>query len=316
LRIIAIWLESIRRLLKAKIGVAVDLNNVWPMAFAVRWRKFAKVLYWLEPFYGDYGKRLSISTNLGRRSLERLVPPDALIDVEEQRLVISHKLCREPASSFVLRNTPPLAFLTTRRSRNKSERLRLVYSGSVTGLGAEGIELMARAVAVAKNYCTLTVFPAEGRSASRRLEEIVEQFQVGDRVVVKDRVERSLLGETLTAFDIGVVLYPVRELQNNNSLMAAPNKLYEYLASGLSVLASSNQTMQFVSRECLGWNIDARSTEEIAKFLDGLCRAEVEACCGRAARAFRERYNYESQAEPVLRWFVQRLETHDQPRKA
>jgi hypothetical protein len=66
--------------------------------------------------------------------------------------------------------------------------------------------------------------------------------------------------------------------------------------------------MLFVGRERLGWNIGGSSVKETADFLDRLSVADVEACCERAGRSFRERYNYESQAEPAVQWFVRQIE--------
>jgi glycosyltransferase involved in cell wall biosynthesis len=166
-------------------------------------------------------------------------------------------------------------------------------------------------MSLSKNTCTLTIFPAEGRSAGDRLASMIREYGIQDRVRLEDSIERDRLAEVLVQFDVGVVLYPVRPGQDNNSLMAAPNKLYEYLAAGLATLASNNETMQFVAREGLGWNIRGNSPEETAEFLNRLRSADVEACCGRALRAFHERYNYESQAEPVLRWFVRSLEAQN-----
>jgi glycosyltransferase involved in cell wall biosynthesis len=265
-------------------------------------------LYWLEPFYGDYGTAAaSFSSSLGLRSLQKLLPADALIDVDRKRLEVSRRLCGEPASCFVVRNAPPLAFARRRIPNNHTNVIKLVYAGSITGLGTEGIEHMVRAVAISEERFTLTILPAEGSMAAESLAEMIRELAAAARVILKDQVERNRLPDTLTQFDIGVVLYPVRPGQNNNSLMAAPNKLYEYLASGLSIIASNNETMQFVSREGLGWNLAGESPEETAEFLYRLHKAEVEACCQRAESAFRERYNYESQAEPVLQWFVRRL---------
>jgi glycosyltransferase involved in cell wall biosynthesis len=307
LRLASLWVRSVHRLAGARVGIGIDITMMWPLAIAHRLHKFARVLYWLEPFYEDYGARASISSSLGRHSLGKLMPPEALIDVEYERLAISRKLCKNPASCFVLRNVPPVSFARQRKHENNPEEIRFVYSGSVTGLGAEGIELMARAVALAKRKCKLTVFPAEGHTAADYLISIAENSGVRDRIVVEHRVERSRLGEVLAHFDVGVVIYPVRPDQNNNSLMAAPNKLYEYLASGLAVLASSNETIRFVSAEGLGWNLEAKSAEEIAGFIDGLARNDIEECCSRSTMAFRQRYNYELQAEPVLRWVCQQL---------
>jgi glycosyltransferase involved in cell wall biosynthesis len=163
-------------------------------------------------------------------------------------------------------------------------------------------------MAISKRTCTLTIFPAEGRAHTKRLAEIMREHELGDRIRLEDRIERDELPEILAQFDVGLVLYPVRRGQDNNSLMAAPNKLYEYLAAGLAIVASDNETMRFVAEEGLGWNIRGDSLEETAAFLDALRWSHVEACCTRAARAFCERYNYESQAEPALRWAIREIE--------
>jgi glycosyltransferase involved in cell wall biosynthesis len=170
---------------------------------------------------------------------------------------------------------------------------------------------MVHAVATTKRACTLTIFPAEGYSEVGRLVEIIREYKIENRVRLEDRVDRDQLADVLARSDIGVVLYPVRLGQDNNSLMAAPNKLYEYLAAGLAIVASDNETMQFVAREGLGWNISGNRVEETAEFLNHLCPSDVEACCERAGRAFHEQYNYESQAEPALRWFVRQIEGHN-----
>jgi glycosyltransferase involved in cell wall biosynthesis len=306
LRLASQWLRSVRRLSRARLGIGVDINVMWPLAIAHRAHKFVRVLYWLEPFYGDYGAQSNVSMRLGRITLGRLLPPEALIDVESERLAISRKLCKYPVSCFTLRNAPPVSFAQQRISKSNNE-ISFVYSGSVNGLGAEGIEMMVRAVALAKRKCKLTIFPAEGHAAAGDLISIAENSGAGDRVAVGQRIERNRLGQVLAGFDVGVVIYPVRPGQNNNSLMAAPNKLYEYLASGLAVLASNNGTVRFVSDEGLGWNLEAESAEEIASFIDALSRSDVEEACRRATSAFHQRYNYERQAEPVLRWICQQL---------
>jgi glycosyltransferase involved in cell wall biosynthesis len=168
---------------------------------------------------------------------------------------------------------------------------------------------MLHAMALSKRTCRLTIFPAEGHAKTERIAEIIREYEMQDCVRLEDRVERDKLPEALAQFDVGVVLYPVRLGQDNNSLMAAPNKLYEYLAAGLAILASDNETMKFVAEEGLGWNIHGASLEKTAEFLNGLRPSNVEACCERAARAFRERYNYESQAELALQWFVGQIES-------
>jgi glycosyltransferase involved in cell wall biosynthesis len=224
-------------------------------------------------------------------------------------MCISRRLCNDPETYFVIRNAPPLMFAQRREKRTSSGSIRLVYSGSTTGLGAEGIQHLLHAMALSRRTCTLTIFPAEGRSKAERIAEIIGEHGMQDCVRLEDRVERDRLAGVLARFDVGVVLYPVRPGQDNNSLMAAPNKLYEYLAAGLAILASDNETMKFVGEEGLGWNIHGVSPEKTAEFLNGLQCSNVEACCERAAFAFREQYNYESQAELALRWFARQIES-------
>ncbi len=305
--LLGLFALALPRLLRCRVAVNFDINNLWIVAQASRWRRFARVLYWLEPFYGDYGERhASRTARLGQTALPSVLPPDALVDVNPERLAISGKLCGDPDAAFVLRNVPPLASAwNTGGPSARAHAPRLVYAGSVTGVGYEGVELLIRGLARSESACTLTIHPAEGRPAAGDVAAVIAECGCGDRVTLGERVEREQLPGTLAAYDVGVVLYPVRPGQNINSRLAAPNKLYEYLASGLAVLASNNETLQFVSKEGLGWNLATVDLDAVAALLERLgCRDDVDARRHKAYDSFLRSYNYAAESGPLVDWIA------------
>ncbi len=304
----ALYAAALPPLLRCRVAINFDIGNLWPVAFAARIKKFASVLYWLEPFYGDYGlDNPSRSSRLGHTALRRLIPPDVVVDVNEERLDISRGLCGQPNNAFVVRNVPPMGSGWNIGSpAPRSGYPRLVYAGSVSGLAYEGVELLIRGFAESKTNCTLAIYPAEGCSAAAPVAELIAAYGLGDRVELFERVEREELPATLAKYDVGVVFYPARAGQNINASLAAPNKLFEYMASGLAVLASNNATLQFVSRQGLGWNVAGAAVSEIAELLKRVeCRSAVELCRRNAYEAFRQMYHYEVEAAPLIEWVWQ-----------
>jgi glycosyltransferase involved in cell wall biosynthesis len=167
----------------------------------------------------------------------------------------------------------------------------------------EGLELLIRAFAESNARCSLTIYPAEGRDAAGELASSISTYRVAGRVELRDRVPRERLAATLAQYDVGTVLYPVRPGQNANAVLAAPNKLYEYLASGLAVIASNNETLQFISTERLGWNLASGDVDAVAEaLLSAESRSEVDGCRKRAYEAFVQRYNYETEASSFIDW--------------
>ena len=155
----------------------------------------------------------------------------------------------------------------------------------------------------------------------RALEFIDEKYRVGLKLLGKfteqdfaERV-RALKGfakvnslgwipyeevyQHLQIADIGLVLFhPVP-----NHIRAMPNKLFEYMAAGLPVIASNFPLWkEIVGGNKCGLTVNPLNSQEIAKAIEYLLeQPELRRKMGEnGRRAVEEKYNWEQEAEKLL----------------
>jgi len=218
----------------ADVYHAHDLNTLQAAARAAR-RHRARLVYDAHELYPEL-------TGLGKaerarwaRIERRLIStPDVVITPSESRADEMARRYRIPRPSVVMNCPPagpapdpaasPLAAL-----RRPGERL-LVYSGGFTG--NRGLENLVRAMRHLHGFRLAMV--GWGRLESE-LRAITVQENLGDRIEFIPVVEHDQVVAVVAGADIGIAPYlPV----GLNNVLAAPNKLFEYLHAGLAVAGS------------------------------------------------------------------------------
>jgi glycosyltransferase involved in cell wall biosynthesis len=134
-----------------------------------------------------------------------------------------------------------------------------------------------------------------------QLRDDVSRRKLDDRVAVADPVSPEHLVAELAAFDVGIVID--RPVTLNNAL-GFPNKLFEYLMSGLAVVVPSLPTMgAFVQREGFGLVFEAGRPDSLAEKLTQLAAdpAQLFAFREQARAAALDRYNANVQGEALAR---------------
>jgi len=116
-------------------------------------------------------------------------------------------------------------------------------------------------------------------------------------VTLHEPVPPDDLVSALRPFDIGLV---IDRPETDNSRLALPNKLFEYLMAGLAVVVPDVPAMaQLVQREGIGRTYEpGRLGEVLAELAQS--RAQVEGMRQRARQAALERYNAEAQRPALL----------------
>jgi glycosyltransferase involved in cell wall biosynthesis len=130
-----------------------------------------------------------------------------------------------------------------------------------------GCENLIRATARLDGVTTVFLGDAEAGYRSE-LDAIIGQEGVADRVALLPSVGlNELLGYTAEA-DVGVTL--LRDICENHRL-ALPNKLFEYIAAGVPVLASAlPETERLIRQYGVGWCVEGAGDDAL---VDGLSRA-------------------------------------------
>lgn len=167
-------------------------------------------------------------------------------------------------------NATPYADLAP-RSTAEGGPIRLVHSGA--SLPNRGIEELAEAVSLTRADVTLDLFLMSGDvGLEGRLRERAEQ---DPRIRLHPGVPYRELVPLLNGFDAGVHLLPPTNFNHRHAL---PNKLFDFVQARIAVITGPTAPMADLVREHgLGWVTDDFSAAALARVLDGLDTASVEA---------------------------------------
>ena len=229
--------------------------------------------------------------------------PDVVVDVEPHRARVrkdSYGLARLP---YVLPNTFPLAQMPERAPAGALWELAgvprpaagmpvVVHAG---GIGAEKpLERIIDAVAGAGVPAYLLAFCTAKEADLRRVREYAGKKLAADRFRICPPVSREDLRARLWEADVGAVDYSHSSEPTTNQKHCAPTKLYEYMACGLAVLGSNNDSLrEIVEREGIGRCAAGDGPQELADALREMLEGDLAGMKSRARAAFEERHCYE-----------------------
>jgi len=156
-------------------------------------------------------------------------------EVRLQKMISDNHLENmDQAVLHTIPNYPSRYWAGKKTNYGVSEKIRLVYVGSL-GYDSSYLKELTQWAVQNKNQFTLDLYSHNiDKKASAFLGSLYE-----DNVQFHGPVNYPELPETLTNYDIGLVIYkPV----SDNWIHNAPNKIFEYLACGLDVWFSNTMT--------------------------------------------------------------------------
>jgi len=203
--------------------------------------------------------------------------------------------------TVVVRNYPPLELfpLPKHEEDEKSSSkgpYRLIVTGGLTRI--RGIRELVQAAALVGNEYDIRV-KLLGRFESKAFEEEIRVLPGFERVEYHEWVPYEEVPRHLVETQIGVVLF--HPLPNH--INAMPNKLFEYMAAELPVIASNFPLWREIveGNEC-GITVDPLDPSAIADAIQHLLNhPELRRRMGENGRqAFLERYNWNTEAKTLL----------------
>jgi glycosyltransferase involved in cell wall biosynthesis len=122
----------------------------------------------------------------------------------------------------------------------------------------------------------------------------IERLELGDSVWLHEAVTHEQMPAVLGKCDVGMVAYGRR--LGEDSL---PNRLFEYMASGIAILAPTYalEIKRIVEAEDIGLTVDFEQPEEVADAMRWFIEhpQETKAMGARARIAFIERHNWDAE---------------------
>lgn len=243
--------------------------------------------------------------------------PDIVIDVDPSRAKIRADYYGLDRMPFVLRNTFPKSQLPVPGSQGGLWKLAgipppplgvpvLAHAG---GVGREKpLERVIDAAAEAARPLFLLAFCSAGAADLRRLREYASNKLEAGSFAFVPPVSRENLRANLWEADIGVVDYSFSVEPTQNQRHCAPTKLYEFMACGLAILGSNNDSLRdVIEREQIGRCAKGDAPHDLGVALNQLLDSGVEEMKRKARAIFTEKYSYEVACEGEVRKIAQAL---------
>lgn len=289
------------RLLFARRVLITETPRLREAAWAKRLRgkrmvlaQFCQELILPEEYPQEYWPRI-------QKRLARV--PDIVIDVDPFRARVRAEYFRLNRAPYVLRNTIPLALMPPPAPRGRLWELAgiapppagvpvLVHAG---GVGREKpFERVIDAVAGLDRPVFLLAFCAAAPEKIRQLRELAARKLKPGRFCIGPAVSREQLQASLWEADIGVVDYTYSVEPTANQKYCAPTKLYEFMACGLAILGSNNESLRdVIEREGIGCCAAADRPEDLTAALGRLLARDIGLLKTRARESFAAKYCYE-----------------------
>ncbi|HSO78426.1 MAG TPA: glycosyltransferase family 4 protein [Bacteroidales bacterium] len=136
------------------------------------------------------------------------------------------------AKIIILENTPPVSSVTNGNT-GAYDIFNLVYVGGITQ--HRGLQYVIRGLALLKKELTWHFTVAGDGRYLPELKALTVMLGIADRVSFAGKITKQEAENLISRSDLAVLPH-VRSVQSDNS---SPNKLFEYMAAGIPVLASN-----------------------------------------------------------------------------
>ena len=255
------WVGVAAKLLR-RSRLVYDSHEMWPDQGRPEWRPWllASELIFVRVADARVAANPAISDTIARRY--RVPAPVVVRNIPEH-------VVESPAPAEGLRaGREPLA----------------VYVGGL--VPGRGIEEAIEALAAVPGL-RLRLMGQSGDGYRAELERRAAEAGVAERIEFRPPVEPTAVADTIAGADLGILLTQPTCLNNELSL---PNKLFEYVAAGIPLVASELPVIGAILREeGIGEAVPPADVEAIAQAMRRLSEPEHNAEARERVRAYAER---------------------------
>ena len=247
--------------------------------------------------------------NLGLRneSIARLVETVSvklmdhiLVVTEEQR----ERLVRTgvpTAKISIVGNTPLVSVLGISEYHNSTTALNVIYVGEVHHM--RGLDTAIRAMGCLAHEAPPIQLRILGTGKTESILRQLAKQTAPDNVTFEGWVDPKRVPQELRRSDVGLIPH-YRTRFTNTTL---PNKLFDYMAAGIPVLASDAEPMKrIITETACGLVFDSGDATSMAKALTTLRDPELRLRLGaNGRRAIETRYNWDADAKILQQLIAQ-----------
>jgi glycosyltransferase involved in cell wall biosynthesis len=243
-----------------------------------------------------YGRKMSVVRNYVRSRISKTcTDSDLVMGVSESVL---RPYTQQQQSSVVVRNCAPRWFAEGPRDicEYQCAPLRVMHG---KGLPSNGTPALLEALAALSDETSVSVvlFPALRKGEAPYMPSLhsdIARLGVQRRLQLRESLPHREMPGLLRRCDVGLIAYG-RGLGEDS----LPNRLFEYMAAGLAVVAPSYATeiRRIIDTENIGLTVDVEEPQDLANALAWLAGhpAEARAMGNRSRAAFLARHNWDTE---------------------
>jgi len=236
------YVEVVRRLRKRCKELKPDIihaheDNTLPVALAAKKATGAKVIYDAHELYRDTARKMTLLgiDVMGRMETRHMTRCDGIIACNKHRAEIMVKEYGAPFMPTIVRNVPPFRQYKPSRvlreyvaARNPNIRHICLHQGLIAP--GRGMEVVVRSLAHLPEDVGIVLLGGGGQPYIDGLGDLASEIGVAERYFWHPPVNHDEMFPLTCSADVGIVIY---QNVSRNNYYCAPNKLYEYAASGL-----------------------------------------------------------------------------------
>lgn len=273
------------------LPVIMDMAECYPELLRNMWQ------YGNFNLVNVFARNPRLADLIEKAAIRRLDHTFVMVEESRERLIAKGA---DPARVSIVSNTPPLEkFHTTTPARPiESGRLEIAYAGWVNrgrGLDTVVAGLGAYVQAHGRNVHLTVIGTGDGEAECKAL---ARQLGIEDVVTFRGWQSNTEVVTQVLRSHIGLVPHHVSSHWNNT----VPNKLFDYMASGLAVLTSNTRPVGRIVTET-GCGLVYRDYDpqdfatQLHKLHDRQLRMQI---AENGRRAVADRYNWQTDARVLL----------------
>ena len=284
----------------AEVIIAADLDAL-PAGILLKQIFGAKLIYDAHEFWPyQFPNFESAAEEEAWLRIER-----RLIRETDARFVVSPQLAEAMREAYGLSvgslpNAMPLNGASRRPAGRTTSEVRKEFLFLGNFAPGRGIQPLIRAWPHTPKNCVLVL---QGPDSDYKTQMIAEAKQLGPesaRIEFPPPISEDQLVERASKADVGVIPYEPTLL---NHLFCSPNKLSQYMAAGLPILANTTAFVaQILKRADCGVVVDLENAGAVSNAVTRLCDDELRQRLGaNARRGFEAFFNWEEFAPALLK---------------
>lgn len=272
-----------------RIKLVIDLHENWPALL--------RVSIHTNTFFGKI-----LSSEKQWRSYEKFCAreADGIITVVDEMKERISKLGIPAEKIFVLENTPENDSLNELKYERDERFFTLIYIGGISF--HRGLQHVINGIRLLVPELPVRLWIAGDGKFSDSLKDQVKNLHLQNYVEFFGMVTKEETENLMKKADLGLIPH-IRSEQSDNS---SPNKLFDYMAAGLPVLASDCISVKRVLNESnAGTTYVFDSPPDFASIVKGLYndreKSEIFALNGK--KAIKEKYNWQQSSVSLVRLY-------------